>query len=74
MYIPHDFDVQKEFIKIKDKGLFFHFHNFHDLKDLIQYFKQNYKSEEYKKHLKKTRPPIVDNSAQHFLELNNKKI
>lgn len=60
IYYPRE-KAEKEFIKVKPEGLSFHGVIFSILKDVITYFKQNFRTVEYKSYMKKTKPPFVGN-------------
>ncbi len=59
-YIPRSNSVVKEFIKVKPKGLFFHNEYFENLEAVINYFKKNYGSDEYKSYVRRTKPPQIE--------------
>lgn len=56
-YMLNKNDTIKEFIKVKPMGLFFHNEYFASLKTLIPWFKENFKSSEYQRYLKKVKAP-----------------
>ena len=57
-----DNHVIKEYIKVKNYGLFFHDHYFNTLKELIGWFKSNYRTDDYKRYVRKTKPPFLGNT------------
>jgi len=74
-YIPKK-EVVKEFIKIKPRGYFFHHQYHYPFQNMINWFKQEFKSRDYQRYLrkalspapnvaKKAQPmPIADNNMQ----------
>ena len=59
-------EIIKEYIKIKPGGLYFHNLYFTTLASLIQWFKENFKTNDYQRYLKKVKPPYSE------LETSNK--
>jgi hypothetical protein len=53
--------IIKEFIKVKNFGLYFHDSYHGSLKELIGWFKSNFLKDDYKKFVKKTKPPLSSN-------------
>ena len=58
--MPKESKMEKEYIKIKPEGLSFHNMIHQDLKALITWFKKNFRSEEYRKYLKKVKAPFAE--------------
>jgi len=58
-YAPKDYNVVKEYIKVKPNGLSFHNNSFQSLSQLISWYKQNYTKPEYHKYLKHVKPPVA---------------
>ena len=59
-YLLNRNEIIKEYIKVKPNGLFFHNLYFQNLPALILWFKENFKSAEYQRYLKKVKPPYSD--------------
>ena len=59
-YIPRSNNVVKEYIKVKPKGLFFHNDYFENLESVINFFKKNYGTDEYKSFVRKTKAPQIE--------------
>lgn len=59
IYVPKD-KVEKEYIKVKPEGLFFHGQVFSTLKALTSFFKEEFRKPEYKSYLKRVKPPFSD--------------
>lgn len=60
-------EIIKEYIKIKPGGLFFHNLYFTTLSSLILWFKENFKSPEYQRYLKKVKAPYSELEASNKL-------
>ncbi|CAD8061008.1 unnamed protein product [Paramecium sonneborni] len=60
MYMKQKHKVEKEYIKVKPEGLSFHSVMQNNLKDLILWFKKNFRTQEYKDYVKRTKPPIPE--------------
>ena len=58
-YAPKDYNVTKEYIKVRPNGLFFHDKVFQNLSQLISWFKLSYHKPEYHKYLKHAKPPVA---------------
>ena len=67
-YMPKESKMEKEYIKVKPEGLSFHNVIHQDLKALITWFKKNFRSEEYRKYLKKVKPPFAELQEPKFKE------
>ena len=50
-------DVVKEFIKIKPKGFFFHHQYHYPFQNMINWFKQEFRSRDYQRYLRKATSP-----------------
>jgi len=59
-YLLNRNEIIKEYIKIKPSGLFFHNQIFQTLPSLILWFKENFKSADYQRYLKKVKPPYSE--------------
>ena len=55
-YIPRNTMI-KELIKVKARGYFFHHQYFSNLNDLINWFKKEFRTQDYQRYLKKTPMP-----------------
>jgi len=55
--LSQEYVLVKEYIKVKNSGLVFHNICFNNLKDLVNWFKKSFKTDEYRRYVKKTRPP-----------------
>ncbi|CAD8053042.1 unnamed protein product [Paramecium sonneborni] len=60
MYMKQKNKVEKEYIKVKPEGLNFHSVMQNNLKDLTLWFKKNFRTQEYKDYVKRTKPPIPE--------------
>jgi len=57
MYIEKDEHVVKEYIKVKNIGLAFHSQTFPTINKLVSWFKENFKTGEYRRFVKKSKAP-----------------
>jgi len=57
-YVPKE-KVLKEFIKVRPKGFYFHEVNHQPFQILINWFKDNWRTQDYQKHLRRQRSPRV---------------
>lgn len=71
-YIPDKMEVKHELIRIKPEGLFFHNKNFLNLDELINFYKNSFKSKEYQNFLKDF-PPVVLGKKAEVKEERSKK-
>ncbi|CAK75280.1 unnamed protein product (macronuclear) [Paramecium tetraurelia] len=60
MYMKQKNKVEKEYIKVKPEGLSFHSVMQNNLKDLTLWFKKNFRTQEYKDYVRRTKPPIPE--------------
>ncbi|CAD8043009.1 unnamed protein product [Paramecium primaurelia] len=60
MYMKQKNKVEKEYIKVKPEGLSFHSVMQNNLKELTLWFKKNFRTQEYKDYVKRTKPPIPE--------------
>lgn len=56
-YLHKSNNPKIEFIKLKPRGLFFHDKYFKDINSVLDYFKNNFKTEEYRQFVKNTKLP-----------------
>ena len=59
-YIPKK-DVVKEFIKVKPRGYFFHHQYHYPFQNMINWFKQEFRTKEYQRYIRKTGSPQMVN-------------
>jgi len=55
-YIPKK-DIVKEFIKVKPRGYFFHHQYHYPFQNMINWFKEQFRTKEYQRYLRKTGSP-----------------
>lgn len=55
-YIPKK-DIVKEFIKVKPRGYFFHHQYHYPFQNMINWFKEQFRTKEYQRYLRKTNSP-----------------
>jgi len=55
-YIPKK-DIQREFIKVKPRGYFFHHQYHYPFQNMINWYKQNFREREYQRYLRKAQSP-----------------
>ncbi len=58
LYSPKENSIIKEYIKVKNYGLHFHDKFFNTLKELITWFKEEFKNEAYRKYVRRVKPPF----------------
>lgn len=59
-YIFKNFDIEREYIKVKPEGLFFHGKYYTNLPLLIRFFKTSFHKQDYQNYARRVKPPILN--------------
>lgn len=58
-YAPKDYNVIREYVKVRPNGLDFHLHTFQNISQLVSFYKTEYHKSDYQKYLRHTKPPVA---------------